>query len=565
MADIQTNLQRIQNVHSDMSNSVTNKFGYSFSSGNGFEQIADKLSDISTDINTQLTALLGNFTATINTTVTTGAIVTATSSLSTATATSTSGASSLVVGARGTYSVSATISNGSGNAVGNSNIQSVEITTKGETQNTTLSFATITATIPSGSTYTITDGTTTFSGTSSGTVLIYLPNIGTWNVSCTDGTESANTPITVSDYTDYPITLSYIHVYGVIWNKNNSSTVLTRTDDSANFSNPNPYYAGMSGTPSSPFDNLYPWSEMTVETFADGNVMVKIPKFYYKITNSSSQMTIQIATAPQDGFKVSPAHQARYSGDSERDYVYLGKYKCNSSYKSVSDVYPITRIRRATAGDGCRKQGGSSYVTGYYQQDFHTFWTVRMLYIVEFANWNSQEVIGYGCGNGSSAVSTGTTNSMQYHTGTTQSSRTTYGTGVQYRNIEDPWGNVFEWVDGIYFSGSSIYIINDPASFSESFSGVNVGTRPTSYGYISNLATGSGDYDWAMYPSDVSGSDSTYIPDYCDYLSYGVTLAVGGYYYKSKDFGMFHLNGYVDDSTSNSSIGTRLMYLPGQS
>ena len=127
MANIQTNLQRIQNVHSDMSNSVTNKFGYSFSSGNGFEQIADKLGDISTDINTQLTALLGNFTATINATVTTGANVTATSSLSTATATSTSGAASLVVGARGTYSVSATISNGNGNPVGNSNVQSVEI------------------------------------------------------------------------------------------------------------------------------------------------------------------------------------------------------------------------------------------------------------------------------------------------------------------------------------------------------------------------------------------------------------------------------------------------------
>ena len=500
--------------------------------------------------------------ATISVTAVEGAIVTATNGSIICTETAGSGGvATITVGASGTYSVNATMSNGSGNAVGNSNTQSVNVTTNGETYNTTVSFATIGLTAPQGSTYTLTDNTTTFSGTSTGVeVTYYLPNLGTWNSSCTDGTQTANQPTTVSAYTSYTVNLAYVKVYGVIWNKTNTATTLTRTDDSANFSNPSPAISG--GTGSSPFDNLYPWSEMTVETFADGNVMVKIPKFYYKITNSSSQMTIQIATAPQEGFKVSPAHQARYSGDIERDYVYLGKYKCNSSYKSVSGASPQVNITRSTARDGCRKQGTSSNVNGYYQQDFHTFWTVRMLYIVEFANWNSQAVIGYGCGNNSSAVSTGTTNSMQYHTGTMQSSRSTYGTGVQYRNIEDPWGNVYEWFDGIYFSSSSIYIINNPNNFSDSSNGVNTGTRSTSSGYISNLATGSGDYDWAMYPSAVSGSDSTYIPDYCGYDSSGVVLRVGGNWYQSQDYGLFYLIGDDGASDSYSNVGSRLLFLP---
>jgi hypothetical protein len=295
---------------------------------------------------------------------------------------------------------------------------------------------------------------------------------------------------------------------------------------------------------------------MTVETFADGNVMVKIPKFYYKITNSSSQLTIQIATAPKDGFKVSPAHQARYSGDTERNYVYLGKYKCNSSYKSVSGAMPKVNITRADARSGCSNVG-----TGYCQQDFHTFWTVRMLYIVEFANWNSQAVIGYGCGNESSAVSTGTTDSMNYHTGTMQSSRTTYGTGIQYRNIEDPWGNVYEWVDGIYFNNNTIYIINNPANFSDSSGGVNVGTIANSGGYISNLSTGSGDYDWALYPSSSTGSDSTYIPDYCSFSSTSVVLIVGGYWSRYQYYGLFYLYGDFAAHISDINFGSRLLFL----
>jgi hypothetical protein len=152
---------------------------------------------------------------------------------------------------------------------------------------------------------------------------------------------------------------------------------------------------------------------------------------------------------------------------------------------------------------------------------------------------------------------------MNYHTGTMQSSRTTYGTGIQYRNIEDPWGNVSEWVDGIYFNDSTIYIINNPANFSDSSGGVNVGTRATSSNYISNLSTGSGDYDWALYPTTSSntGSDSTYIPDYCFYDSSGVVLLVGGSWLQYQNFGLFCLVGNSAASASSSYIGSRLLFL----
>jgi hypothetical protein len=349
--------------------------------------------------------------------------------------------------------------------------------------------------------------------------------------------------------------MPFVRIYGVSWDKS-SSTVLTRTDNTVGFSDPNPYYAGMSGEPSSPFDNLMPWSGMVQETI-DGNVLVKIPKFWYKITDTSSTLTIQIADGPQDGFSVSPAHQARNSSENDRDYVYIGRYKCNSSYKSTSSSSPKVNITRATARSGITSLG-----TGYYIQDFAMFWTIRMLYLVEFADWNSQTKIGYGCGNKSSVQNTGYTDNMTYHTGTTQSSRTTYGLGTQYRWIEGLWDNALEWVDGIRFSSSSVYIYTDPSTYSDTSGGTSIGSRATSSNYIKNWLAPSGTLDWALYPKSTGGSDSTYVPDYCYYGPSGVVLCVGGYYNRSQDCGFFYLYGSFSASNSNSYIGVRLEYLP---
>lgn len=346
------------------------------------------------------------------------------------------------------------------------------------------------------------------------------------------------------------------NVYGVIWD-GSSSTTFTRTDDAAGFKNPTPALNGVGG--SSPFDNCYPWSDIEKVT-VDGNAMVKIPKFWYKITKNGNSLSFKIADGPVEGFNVSPAHADRGDGKGERDYVYIGRYQCTSSnYKSVTNTAVMTNITRATARSGITSLG-----TGYYMQDFALYWTIRMLYLVEFADWDSQKVIGYGCGNNSSTVNTGTTDSMSYHTGTMQSTRTTYGTGIQYRWIEDPWANAYEWCDGIRFSGSDVYVFNNPSEYSDTSGGTKTGTRPTSGGYISQWSVPSvSGYDWALYPAAVSGSFAgTYVPDYCHYGSSGVVLYVGGFYDQYQDHGAFCLGGDGAASDSSGRIGARLQYLP---
>jgi hypothetical protein len=352
----------------------------------------------------------------------------------------------------------------------------------------------------------------------------------------------------------------YTHIYGVSWDKS-SSSILTRTDDAANFSNPDPYVNDGVHSGSSPFDALMPWAGMVQETI-NGNVLVKIPKFWYKWTSTSSTLKLQIADKAVAGFHVSPAHADRGDGKGERDYVYIARYKCSSTdYKSVTGKSPKVSITRDAARTAIKALG-----TGLYQQDFAMFWTTRMLYLVEYANWNSQAAIGYGCGNGSSVQNTGTSDGMPYHTGTKQSSRATYGVGVQYRWIEDPWGNVREWCDGIYFAGTNkadIYIIKNPSSFSDTTGGTKVGTRLTTSGSISDwsIPTATG-FEYALYPSAVSGGAQTYIADYCHYSSSGVALYVGSYYDQNQSYGMFYLGGDNTASESGSRLGARLMYLP---
>ena len=343
-------------------------------------------------------------------------------------------------------------------------------------------------------------------------------------------------------------------IFGAEWD-GSSSTAWTRTDNAANFPEPNP--AVNNGTGSSPFDNIMPWAGMQRVEDSEAGALVSIPKYWYKWTRTGSAMKLQIANIPKTGFLVSPAHADRGDGVGERDIVYVGRYHCGSNYKSVSGQQPLGNVTRANFRTNIHNLGST-----IWQYDFAMYWTIMMLYLVEYANWNSQAVIGYGCSPNNEYFNMGYTDDMQYHTGTTAASRTTYG-GTQYRHIEGLWDNVFDWCDGIYFSSTNVYCIKNPANFSDTSGGTLVGTRASSSGFISGWTnpTTSG-FEYALYPNAVNGSETTYVCDQCSYGA-GVTLYVGGYRYQSQNYGAFYLNGnYGDASFSNFYIGSRVMKLP---
>ena len=381
--------------------------------------------------------------------------------------------------------------------------------------------------------------------------------------SVNDTTGTVTLTFSVPETTNYTaasatatVTCTFTTVYGVQWD-GNSGSAWSRTDAAQDFVDPAPAVANGNG--SSPFDNCMPWSGMKRVTDSACGTLVEIPKFYYKWTRSGSTMKLQIADGPMSGFLVSPAHADRGDGKGERDVVYVGAYHCSTNdYKSTSGVKPKASMTRANFRTNIHNLGSD-----VWQFDYAMLWTIRMLYLVEYADWNSQKKIGYGCGNNSSTENAGSCDGMTYHTGTNAANRTTYG-HTRYRYIEDLWGNVFDWCDGIYFSGASIYGIKNPANFSDTSGGTQVGTRATAANCIKawTQPTASG-FEYMLYPSEtISDSNyATYVCDHCVYSSSDVVLRVGGYYYQLQYHGLFYMG---DDTASYTAayIGSRLQKLP---
>ena len=292
-----------------------------------------------------------------------------------------------------------------------------------------------------------------------------------------------------------------------------------------------------------------------VRNTRDCGEVVSIPKFWYKLTQNGTGINIQIADGAVDGFSVCPACMDRGDGKGERDVVYIGRYHCRSSdYKSYGGSSPKIDITRSTARSGIHALGST-----VWQSDFLMAFTIWLLYIVEYANWNSQAVIGYGCGDNYSVQSMGYTDSMPYHTGTMASARTTYGATTQYRNIEGLWDNCSDWIDGCYYNSNGMMVILNPSAFSDSSGGVLVGT-PTS-GWIGALSVKTVlGLPPLFIASGASGSDSTYVPDFWYYRASLPCLCRGGNYNNTLRSGMFNVS-YYNASTSNYSTGCRLLDL----
>ena len=357
----------------------------------------------------------------------------------------------------------------------------------------------------------------------------------------------------------YPVVIAQgTGIYGVEW-RAGTGNKLNRIGDAANFADPVAYVAGQSNY-GSPFDNLLPWSGMQVSERA-GGMMVAIPKFWYRIENGVDSngygIRIQIADAPKEGFHVSPAHMDRGDGFGEREVVYIGRYHCRASdYKSYGGEKPKVDITRSVA-----RFNIAEIAPSVWQSDYAMMFTIWLLYIVEFANWDSQAVIGYGCGNNSAVENMGYTDAMPYHTGTMAASRTNYGATTQYRNIEGYWDNCCDWVDGCRYTSNGLLINLKPITFSDASGGVSVGI-PAPSGLPKSYACKEGAGAFPLFLSSQNAPEGAPdLPDYWAYKSSNSCLFRGASYGRNQTDGMLAL-GSDSVSTVYAFLGCRLQELP---
>lgn len=428
--------------------------------------------------------------------------------------------------------------------------------------------STITVTVDSGSTVMATLGSTVLTKTSTGTAVFVVGKAGTWSIKATKGDQTAEGTVSItSSGQSKSLTLSYANVFGVCWDTSNSSTALTRLTPSTDpyglvtrsvTTEPKP--AVGTGSGSSPFDSYAPWSGMKeCNLNTSGKVtawkgdsgfsydrdftMVFIPVFYVAQKRSGTKQYFYVSDKPKTGFTKHPG-----SGK------YIGKYHMGSARPSTSLVSPYVNITRATARSNAKSKGSK-----FHLYDFATYCAIIFLYIVEFANWNCQTKIGQGFVSRNSSTQSGATDSMTYHTGC--ASGTDGQTAVQYRWIENLWGNVNQWVDGFNANGTEAYYCTDPSKYADDTTTgyTKIGTLPAS-GWIKDLTvTDNG----LLIPKTSGGSETTYVPDYVYSFSPGRrVLFVGGSWNNGTHAGLLFFNAYNASSDSYSYISARLLCEP---
>lgn len=362
---------------------------------------------------------------------------------------------------------------------------------------------------------------------------------------------------------------SLTSVFGVSWDSSNPSTALTRLTKA---NDPNklvtvdittePVPAVGTGSGSSPFDSYMPWMGMEeVDIDASGRVYpanrtspssatcVKIPQFYYKVEKSGNIFRYYIADGPIDGFSLHPGSEsyvARYEG-------YLVNKSGGQALCSYSNTPAKTGLTRAEF-----RNYAKNFASNAQLYDFAAWCAYDLLYLVEYADWDSQKKIGPGIVNDTAAHKTGETDAMVYHTGRANSGD---NSAVQYRGIENPWGNVWEWVDGINFNNYAPVICTDPTKYADdtttnyTVAGVPLGGSGSTktLGISTNLP-------WAYLPREPGGSETTYIPDSMNSSSAWKVLMVGGSRGNSSAAGLFCFHAGNSSSSSGVSIGTRLQF-----
>lgn len=357
-------------------------------------------------------------------------------------------------------------------------------------------------------------------------------------------------------------------VFGVQWDTSNSSTALTRLTVA---NDPNHYVdhdittepvpAVGAGAGSSPFDAFMPWMGMEEYNIVDGqplykqgddgfsraqyDTMVWVPEFWHKIEQSGNIIRYYVASDEQPGFEKHPG-----SGR------YMSRYTANASNVSAGGGAPRVKLTRETARTYARGKG-----TGWQQDDYAAWCARNLLYLVEFADFNSQAKIGNGNVSTSRALNNGGTDSMTYHTG--RAAGANGQTAIQYRHFENLWGNVYTWVDGINFNSAQVWVSTNPDSFADDTSNgyTNIGKRATQSDYIRSMAVQSA-APWAMFPTALGGSGSTYVSDYSWYGDGWAVLCVGGRWGNGSNAGLWFFSGFYGSSGSSSDIGLRLLWKP---
>ncbi|MFD1455248.1 fibronectin type III domain-containing protein [Levilactobacillus lanxiensis] len=334
-------------------------------------------------------------------------------------------------------------------------------------------------------------------------------------------------------------------IFGVSWDMS-SDPKLTRTDAAVGL------VAGINGSQND-FDTVGPWAKMD-KTITDdkGNSFVRIPKLYIKKTQTDKLATWQVSLSKIDDTWYLPKCFWDFTNQKELDYVDVGRYEgtiSSGKLKSNSGVMATVSQPIGTFRTDAKANG-----TGYQLLDVHVIDVWQVLFVIEFATINSQSIMN-GISSGSQVKNGSGTN----HAG---SSGFLSPTGaMDYRGIENLYGNIFQFADGVNMASKKPWVCDDSSKyqsdlFAAPYTSLNYSVAESGYSERMGLDT---NHPFAQFATKTGDSESTYYSDY-NYTPSGNCVALyGGNWNGSGYDGVFCWHLYESSSYLNSGIGSRLV------
>lgn len=350
-----------------------------------------------------------------------------------------------------------------------------------------------------------------------------------------------------------------------------------------------------------------------------GQVMVEIPMHYRKFETNGTERIVRLSEHPLPGYhQVPQMYVSAYEASLERstgklcsvvndatDYRGGGNNATwDGTYRSLLGR-PVTSISRTALRTAARKRktGSTAWNCYLYQAHKAIFW----LFTVEYATLNSQAAYnseltsegyrqgGLGAGvtdwDGTSwnnfngyfpFVPCGHTDTLGNQTGvvaytiTDESGAELKTTNVpRYRGIENPFGHIWKWTDGINIrispteanggdNLSKIFICEDTSKLNDTnYTGYqHVGNEARTEGYVKEIVFGEGG---EVMPSVVGGSSTQFHCDY-HYTNIPTTEALrgvrfGGLADCGANAGLASAYSYHAPSSAGASLGSRLCYV----
>lgn len=295
-------------------------------------------------------------------------------------------------------------------------------------------------------------------------------------------------------------------------------------------------------------------------TTVGNDVMVAYPRRGLTITRNGKTITIKFTDDPDNADFKYYAHQR---GTAQKDVFYLGAYK---GYVSGNKLYSSSgKTITASQTIGTFRTYAHNRGTGYEQSGFYQLVFRQAMYLAIYQDLDSQTAVGQGyvASSHNAAVATGGTNAYGMDSEVIKASNPTYMTDQNHQvkclGLEDFWGNIWEWIDGIY-SDANRHILTGTDNFNDTGSGYTDQGQGASADIGNYMSDCQGATETGFIAKEASGSTTTYFCDYANLYASCVAYFGGGWD-DAADAGAFRLDVTYAPSSSNAYIAARLMYL----